>query len=269
MLKALYIFVFFYITSSTAQNDTIAVYYDIGKYKLTKQNKTIIQNQLEKLTDSIKYNVQIISSCDFLGSNTQNLELSSKRASIVKDLLFEKNNIIISSITQRGVGELDAGTIKKKSSGIINHRRTMLIFKKQSNYVFDAIASSKPGETFVIKNIVFDPGRHFFKKRSIKVVKKLLNVLKKNPNLKIEISGHVCCGKDPNDTIDAYDKDSETYNLSHNRAKHIYKYLVLKKIDSTRLKYKGYGFRKPLKFPELTAKDKLNNRRVEIKVLSN
>ena len=271
MLKRLVLIIgcIIFAVNVSSQNDTIAVYYDIGVYKLHKKNKKIIRAKLAKLNDSIKYHVEIISSCDFLGTNEKNLELSMRRAETVRNLLTNKENIIISSITHKGIGEIPVVENEKSTKGILTHRKTLLIFKSQSEHIFDQIAASKAGETFIINNIVFDAGRHLFKKESIEIIKKLLTVLEKNPKLKIEISGHVCCGVNPKDSIDAFDKDTKTYNLSKNRAKHIYRYLVLKKIDSSRLTYKGYGFLKPLKFPELTPKDKLNNRRVEIKVLSN
>lgn len=255
--------------TSFGQNDTISLYYGIGVFKLDKNNTKIIQDKLNQLNDSIKYHVQIISSCDFLGSNKSNLNLSAQRAINVRDLLLVKKNITISSVTYKGIGELAAKGYKKTKKGITKHRRTYIIFKNESQFLFDKMAAAKKGEVFIIKSIVFDPGRHLLKKKSIPIIKQLLKVLQKNPKLEIEISGHVCCGKNPKDSIDGYDKDTKTYNLSENRARHLFNYLVLKKIDSSRLKYKGYGFLHPLIYPEMNQKDKLNNRRVEIRVVKN
>ncbi len=250
-----------------SQVDTLHLFYDIGKYKLDKTNYTIIQNKLEKLTDSISYQVEIISSCDFLGSRKSNLDLSFKRAKIVKDLLIIKENIAIKSISFKGIGELYSNN--KNSRGIVADRKTILIFKDETQVILDKIVNSKKGEVFVLRDIIFEPGRHFLKKESIPTLKRLLKILQKNTSLEIELSGHVCCGKNKSDLIDGFDKDSKTYNLSENRAKHIYKYLLLKKIDSSRLSHKGYGFQKPLYYPEKTKKDKKMNRRVEIKIIKN
>ncbi len=257
------------ITSVFSQNDTLRLFYKIGIHKLNTKNSQIIQSKLNNLDDDIKYHVEIISSCDFLGSNKNNLILSSKRASKVKNILLVKKNIIISSIKYKGIGELPTKLKYKSKKGTQKHRVTTIIFRDEAEHIFNEIAHSKKGAIFILKNIVFDPGRHLLKKKSIPIIKQLLKVLEDNPKLEIEINGHVCCGTNPKDSLDAYDKDTKTNNLSHNRAKHLYKYLVLEKIDSTRLRFKGHGFTQPLTYPEITETDKLNNRRVEIKVIKN
>ncbi len=260
---------FGYSNNAIGQKDTISLYYNIGVYKLDKKNYDTIQSKLNQLNDSVKYHVQIISSCDFLGSNKKNLVLSAQRAITVRDILLVKKNITISSVTYKGIGEISSKGMIKNKNGVYKHRRTSIIFKNETQKMFDEIATSQKGEVFILKSIVFDPGRHLLKKKSLPIIKKLLKVLQENPKLEIEISGHVCCGKNPKDSIDGYDKDTKTYNLSQNRAKHIFNYLILKKIDSSRLVYKGYGFLQPLHFPEDTQKDKLDNRRVEIRVVKN
>ena len=63
------------------------------------------------------------------------------------------------------------------------------------------------------------------------------------------------------------DNDTQTMNLSENRAKLIYDFLVREGIDGNRLQYKGYGSSRPKIYPETTDEDKQANRRVEIKVL--
>ncbi len=267
MKKSFVYILFFLSTKFYAQNDTLTIYYDIGKYKLSKTHKIAIDNQLKRIDSTSKYHVEIISSCDVLGSNKNNLILSAKRAENVRDLILQKEKFIISSIKHKGIGEIKPNY--KSKNGIKNDRKTLLIFKDETQFVLDKIAVSEKGEIFILKNIVFDPGRHLLKKKSLPILKKLLQVLQDNPKLKIEISGHICCGKSPLDSLDGLDRDTKTYNLSETRAKHIYKYLVLKKIDSTRLVYKGYGFSNPLTFPEITPEDKSNNRRVEIKVIQN
>ncbi len=249
------------------QNDTINLFYDIGVFKLNKLNYDKIQTKLNALNMDTNYEVAIISSCDFLGSNKANLLLSSQRASTVKDLLVIKDNVLIKSITYKGVGELE--TLEKGNKGIAKHRKTTIVFKDETQLILEKIANGKKGDVFILKDINFEAGRHFLRKKSIHVLKKLLKVMTDNPELEIELSGHVCCGKSKEDLFDGYDRDSKTYNLSENRANHIYKYLILKNIDKNRLSHKGYGFQKPLKFPELNEEDKRTNRRVEVKVIKN
>jgi outer membrane protein OmpA-like peptidoglycan-associated protein len=96
------------------------------------------------------------------------------------------------------------------------------------------------------------------------VLVKLVETLKKETNLRIEIQGHVCCF-DGND--DGFDYDNLDHQLSVNRAKAVYDYLIKNGIEASRLTYKGYGYSDPKVFPEITPQDEQMNRRVEVKVL--
>ena len=66
-------------------------------------------------------------------------------------------------------------------------------------------------------------------------LEKLVQLLKENPTLKIEISGHT----------DNVGKPADNLCLVNNRAKAVVNYLVSKDIASTRLTAKGYGETKP------------------------
>ncbi len=65
-----------------------------------------------------------------------------------------------------------------------------------------------------------------------------------------EILGHVCCGN--------------KQSLSRRRARVIYRYLIKRGIDKSRLSYDGYGNTRPLVTPEQTEKDRALNRRIEV-----
>ena len=264
----LFFFLLNYLTVFS-QTDTLNIHYEIGEYKINKKNYTKIQNKLQSLPKDKRINVEIISSCDFLGSNKKNLELSYKRAATVKKLIDLHKNIIITAITYKGIGELKVGRRDKTENGFISDRKTTIIFKDETQRVLDEMTHSKKGDVFILRDILFKPGSHLLQQKSLSIVKRLLKVLQENPKLEIELSGHVCCGRDIKNSLDGYDKDTKDYKLSKNRAKHIYKYLVLKKIDSNRLSHKGYGFLKPLYYPEKNDLEKKLNRRVEIKIVNN
>ena len=265
----LYLLLLLNLFTINSQTDTLNIHYKIGEYKINKENYKKIQEKLAQLPKDKKMTVAIISSCDFLGSNKKNLELSYKRALTVKKLIELHHNLTISSITYKGIGELKTGNRKRTKTGFKSDRKTTLIFKDETQRILDNLANSKKGDVFILRDILFEPGRHLLKKESLQVVKRLLKVLKEHPKLEIELIGHVCCGRSPTDSLDGYDKDTRDYNLSKNRAKHIYKYLVYKKIDSSRLSHKGYGFLKPLYYPEENDLHKKLNRRVEIKIVNN
>ena len=86
----------------------------------------------------------------------------------------------------------------------------------------------------------------------------LLLVLQKNPNLKIQIQGHLCCM--PVDRTD----------LSTQRAKAIHNFLVKQDIFKDRLSYKGFGSSQPIyALPEKNEQERAANRRVEILIVEN
>jgi outer membrane protein OmpA-like peptidoglycan-associated protein len=106
--------------------------------------------------------------------------------------------------------------------------------------------------------------RHFPRQSSYKDIDMLLQAMKDNPNMRIQIEGHVCCVVN---VPDAYDLDSHDLDLSVNRARFIYEYLKARGIDSTRLKYVGYGRSRPIIEDEQTEEEASINRRVEIRIL--
>ncbi|NTW32835.1 MAG: OmpA family protein [Bacteroidetes bacterium] len=115
----------------------------------------------------------------------------------------------------------------------------------------------KVGETVVLKNVFFDTDKFDLKTESYTELEKLIDLLKKNPEMKIEISGHT-------DNVG----DAE-YNqtLSENRAKAVCEYLTAKGIAKERLTFKGYGITKPIDKNDTEA-GRANNRRTEFKVVS-
>ena len=126
------------------------------------------------------------------------------------------------------------------------------------------IDSLQKGDAFIIENLHFQPGRHYLLEESIPILKELLKILKDHPELKIELQGHVCYAPDNADGIDL---DTQTQDLSVNRAKNIYEYLIRKGINEDRLSYKGFARTRPLYPKERNETEKKLNRRVEILII--
>jgi outer membrane protein OmpA-like peptidoglycan-associated protein len=112
------------------------------------------------------------------------------------------------------------------------------------------------GKNIVLNNIFFDFDKATLRPDSKPELDRVAKVLKDNPSMKIEISGHTDS------------KGSATYNLklSESRAKSVVDYLIENGIDKTKLTYKGYGFIKPIASNE-TEEGRQRNRRTEFKVL--
>ncbi len=105
----------------------------------------------------------------------------------------------------------------------------------------------------MLKNINFEGGTANLLPQSKPALDELIYLLQKNPSVKIEIGGHVCCYND--------------MPLSVMRAKRIYDILLSNGIEASRLTYKGYSNSKPIAV-DSDETERTKNRRVEIKILS-
>ena len=83
----------------------------------------------------------------------------------------------------------------------------------------------------------------------------LLAALKKSPKISVQISGHT----------DRSGKESTNRQLSKDRAKFIYDFLIKNGIDERRLTYKGWGSSRPA-YTNKTKSGRAANRRIEVQV---
>ncbi len=111
-------------------------------------------------------------------------------------------------------------------------------------------------QSITLKNIFFETDKYELKDKSFLELDKLAEVLKLSPNIKVEIGGHT-------DNI-----GNVKYNqqLSLNRAKSVYDFLISKGVNSSQISYKGYGSTQAVG-DNKTEKGRKQNRRIELKVL--
>lgn len=107
-----------------------------------------------------------------------------------------------------------------------------------------------------LENIFFDTGSAALRTESDIELEKLLKMLKENPKLQVEISGHT----------DDVGNDKSNLSLSNARAQSVLDYLLNKGIDKSRLVAKGYGESQP-KVKNDSEQNRQLNRRIELKVL--
>jgi flagellar motor protein MotB len=112
------------------------------------------------------------------------------------------------------------------------------------------------GNTATINNLFFDLGKATLKPESEPELKRILQVMKENTALVIEISGHT----------DNTGSDEINNKLSLERANAVKENLLKGGIDQARIKTKGYGKSKP-KADNATEEGRQINRRVEIEIL--
>ena len=114
----------------------------------------------------------------------------------------------------------------------------------------------KVGTTVRLDNIFFDFDKTDLRPESITELNKVVEFLKTNPTVKVEIAGHT----------DSKGSDQYNINLSDGRASSVRSYLLEHWIDEARVSSKGYGEEVPVESNE-TDEGRQKNRRVEFTIL--
>jgi OOP family OmpA-OmpF porin len=105
-------------------------------------------------------------------------------------------------------------------------------------------------------NVEFDTGKSIVKPRYYDEIRKVTDVMKKNPELKVVIEGHT----------DNVGGEQYNLNLSQKRAEAIKSVMVTKfNIEPSRIAAKGFGYSKPIA-SNSTKEGREKNRRVEAAV---
>ena len=268
-ILSIFIIFFSFTTNSFSQEikkDSISFFYESNQYHLnTSQIK-----QLQAVISDVKPTEILIKGyADYVGSKDYNQKLSERRCTLLSKYLENQDFKNINTI---GFGELVSAT--KTANGNAKHRKTTLIYTVTpktatvEKYAYlNALTTIKKDETITLKHINFMLASDSIMRKSMPELEALKEILIKNPYLYIQIEGHVCCGMEKE--IKLQKTTYENKWLSEIRANKIATYLIENGIDSTKINKIGYGFLKPLTFPEITQKDKLQNRRIEVRVLSN
>jgi outer membrane protein OmpA-like peptidoglycan-associated protein len=179
----------------------------------------------------------------------------------------EKNELITSVMANSATGNflvsLPAGknyNITATSAGYLFHSENFNIpdtARYQEVYKEIELQKLEVGSKIILNNIFFDYNKATLRPESYTELNNLLQLLRQNPSMTIEISGHT----DNRGTAE-YNK-----RLSEARAKAVVDYLIGQGISDTRLRYAGYGFEQPIA-PNTTEANMQLNRRVEFKILS-
>lgn len=295
-MKSYFIFIFFLVSMVTCYaQEQFTLYFDSNKFELnaketTKLNTWISENKNNKI-------VAIHGYTDEDGSNGFNDTLAQKRVNFIFNAV--KNQIKIrEDFKTRSFGEnfqqlSDKAKNRKASIFYILEKDLVredeilgikkevveeelkpeieypekLVFENpngtKSEFKLDRVfmkkvAHAKAGEKLKIDNLNFIINTFAVVPESRGKLYELLVVLQSNPSLKIEIQGHLCCM--PVDRTD----------LSTQRAKAIYNFLIANDVYRARLSYKGFGSTDPIyPIPEKDEKERAANRRVEILILEN
>lgn len=120
------------------------------------------------------------------------------------------------------------------------------------------MAPAEVGSKVVLKNIFFDVGKSELKQQSVAELEKILDLLKSNSHLKVQINGHT----------DNTGNATMNKSLSLKRASSVVQYLIGKGVDSNRVSAKGFGSERPIVSNDDEAGGREINRRTEIEIIS-
>lgn len=287
-MKWIFVFISLFIFGNFFAQESVVFYFDNNKFELNKKELIKLDNWIVKNKNSKI--LSITGSTDEVGSNGFNDTLSNKRVNYVFEKV--KNKVKIrTDFKSISLGEKGA-TSKNKAE----NRKAIIVFlqekdlakektiipevvkieppkpengsiivpieEKDMNFpenatLLDKVKLSKLGTIIEIKDIYFYQSSFRIMPTSERALNELLLILDKNPKLKIEIQGHICC----------VDKDAR--NLSLDRAKQVRRFLVSNEISQNRIQVKGFGISKPkFAIPEASEAEAAANRRVEIMILS-
>lgn len=249
-----------------AQEEIIhSVYFDFDKFKLDEKQANETINFIKNIDSTSIESIQIFGYCDDRGKESYNFKLSNNRAVVIQKKLVSsgiKNKIIV-TIEGKGRVMIDDDIIENLPEVRSKNRRVDVVInmkplpKIEISGMFNAIQKKHViGDRIFLGDVLFEKGSSKLSVNAKNNLEKMAKALLKYKNLQFEIQGHVCCT--PPYQKEAIDRNTRKRELSTNRAKIVYNFFVLKKIDKKRMVYKGYGTSKPL------GKEPQYDRRVEL-----
>jgi len=115
---------------------------------------------------------------------------------------------------------------------------------------------AKSGRSAVLNNLFFDSNQATLKPRSRTELDRLVEFLRQDPSLRVEVAGHT----------DNVGTPAANLSLSQRRAQAVLTYLSGHGVPAQRLRARGYGETKPLAANDSEA-HRAQNRRIELRVL--
>ena len=290
--KVIYIFLFFCTAQTYAQQQFSVFFssdkFDLNKTELLRLEKFIDENQKSKIIGAYGF-------CDEDGSVGYNEKKKKKRIEFVEakiggkikfredfktrnfgklhqlsKIKAENRKVTLFYLEEKNLDQendiLGIAPAQVEVPKKISYPKDVVIRNPDnttSRFVLDTlfmerVNEAKKGEKLTLENLEFQINTFAITKDSRSKLFELLIVMESNPKLKIDIQGHLCCM--------AYDR----FDLSTQRAKAIYNFLVQYEISKSRLSYQGFGSTQPIfPLPEKNEAERAANRRVEILITEN
>lgn len=233
---------------STPSTSAVFVFFDVDSYILTNSDKAALDQWIQDNTP-LKNPLTIECHCDSTGTMPYNDELSVSRALAVRDYLVSQGvDKDLLATVGKGKRELKF----KSAEDFYKNRRCEFIVPLALSENLADLPLEK-GTTFAMTNLQFVGNQSIPMAESYEPLSQLLLFLEENPEISVEIQGHVCCMGDQ--------------ELSQARAEMVKFYLIDRGIHPDRLKARGFSNKKPL-VKEVDEATQAINRRVEVKITS-
>ena len=259
------------LSTAYSQEEVVhSVYFAFDKFSLSEKQKVELITFI-KSTDSTRIeSIEIFGYTDDIGKDAYNFKLSTNRANAIQEELINdgiKQKIIV-TIEGKGRILIDDDIVENLPEVRSKNRRVdvVLNLKELPKIILPGFFTTLGvkhvvGDHIYLENLLFPRGSSKLSFKSKTELDKIAKVLHRNKKLHFEIQGHVCCLVSYQK--EAIDKDTRKRQLSQNRAEAVFKYLVFKRIDKSRMTFKGYGNTMPL------GKSVEYDRRVELVITKN
>ncbi|CAM3810861.1 OmpA family protein [Flavobacterium cucumis] len=267
------ILIFFKVISfAQEENEIHSIFFEFDKYYLNEEQANAVFSFIKKIDTVQIESIQIFGYCDDRGKDEYNYVLSTNRANTVKNILLEKGikNKIIITLEGKGRIMLDEdmqnnlpeARSKNRRVDVVVNFKPFVIDDLKIPGVYSTIKKDRVvGDRIYLDHVLFERGSSQLTYKAKKELDRIAVELNKYKNIYFEIQGHVCCT--PTFQKEAIDRETKKRELSINRAKKVYNYLLKKRISKSRMTFKGYGNSQSLK------KGSIFDRRVELLITKN
>jgi outer membrane protein OmpA-like peptidoglycan-associated protein len=148
--------------------------------------------------------------------------------------------------------------VKCDAEGFFFFDKEFQLNDEGENHLIIPLEPLKLGKKLGLPEIQFEMGTSNPTGNAYQLMDRLVEFLKSNSEVRIEIQGHV---------HDTGDNSLAAKKISEARAKRVYLYLIDKGIDKSRLEFSGYGNTEMIYPKPKNQYEEQANRRVEIKIL--
>lgn len=295
MKNILLLIIIFTFSNAIYSQEAFSVYFDSNKNELKKVQSDRLENFIASNKD-VKI-VAINGYTDEDGSTGFNDSLAQRRVNFVHNIVKSKLKIR-DDFKTRSFGEkhvhsknkaenrkvvvyyLEAKDLAREDE-ILGIKKEVTVIKPKIKPVFkdkitlsnpngtksdlvldvafmERVSEAKTGEKIVLQNLNFQINTFAITNESRNKLYELLEIMRKNPQMKIQIQGHICC------------MTNDKQDLSTKRAKAVTKFLEVNGIEDERVTFKGFGVTQPIyAIPEKSEEERAGNRRVEIEIIAN